>query len=54
MEGWISIKDADGIRILDPERQKARIADYYENLYSFAPSLDKHTHHEYQVTKKTS
>ena len=51
MEGWISIKDADGIRILDPERQKARIADYYENLYSFDPSLDKHTHHEYVKEK---
>ena len=31
MSEWISIKDANGDGIPDPERQKERIASYYEN-----------------------
>ena len=40
MSEWISIKDTNGDRILDPERQKERIASYYEDLYSFDPNLE--------------
>ena len=51
MSEWISIKDTNGDRILDPERQKERIASYYENLYSFDPNLEGHSHHAYVKTK---
>ena len=51
MSEWISIKDANGERILDPERQKERIASYYEDLYSFDPNLEGHSHHAYIKTK---
>ena len=48
---WTSIKDEDGKRVLDPDRQKEIMAKYYSNLYSFDESLEKHWYHDY-VKKK--
>ena len=48
---WISIKDDDGRRILDPEMQKKKIGKYYADLYTFDNTLEKHCYHEY-VKKK--
>ena len=51
MADWISVKDENGDRILDPDKQKKRIAKYYENLYSFDPDLEKHDRHSYVKDK---
>ena len=51
MTEWISLKDENGTRILDPGKQKEVIAAYYTNLYSFDPELEQHLHHEYVKDK---
>ena len=51
MSDWICIKDNDGNRILDPDIQKEKIAQYYENLYSFDTQLEKHEYHYYVKDK---
>ena len=48
---WISIKDDDGRRVLDPNSQKEIMANYYSNLYSFDDSHEKHWYHEYVKRK---
>ena len=47
MTEWIAVKDENGNRILDPDKQKTRIAEYYRNLYSFDPDLERHERHAY-------
>ena len=48
---WISLKDDDGRRVLDPNSQKEIMANYYSNLYSFDDSHEKHWYHEYVKRK---
>ena len=51
LSNWISIKDENGQRILDPEKQKEIVANYYEELYSPDTSLKEHAYHEYVAIK---
>ena len=34
---WMVTKDANGVRILDPEQNKENVAAYYEGLYKKVP-----------------
>ena len=44
---WSCIKDEEGNRIFDLNLQKERLARYYEDLYTFDDTLEKHPHHNY-------
>ena len=43
---WMVVKDSDGKRSLDPEKNKDIIADYYENLYANG-ECQHHPHHDF-------
>ena len=51
MSDWVCVKDENGQRIHDPELQKERIAQYYEELYSFDGQLERHDYHDYVKDK---
>ena len=42
---WMTMKDDDGRRVVDPEKNKEIIANYYEKLYSEG-NVPYHPHHE--------
>ena len=46
---WISVKDKDGKRILDPQKIIERIAQYYEQLFS-KQHIENHPYHEEVTT----
>ena len=48
---WSAVKNADACRVLDPEKQKEVIAEYFENLYSPDMSLPNHERHK-QIKEK--
>ena len=48
---WSCIKDQDGNRILDSNMKKNELARYYEELYTFDASLEKHPYHDYVKNK---
>ena len=48
---WSCIKDQEGNRIFDKNLQKNEIARYYEDLYTFDTSLEKHPYHDYVKIK---
>ena len=42
---WISVKDKDGKRLIDPRDIKERVANYYEDLFK-KPDTEHHPYHE--------
>ena len=49
---WMTLKDEEGKRMLDPDKIKERVARYYEGLYT-EQDLTKHAYHDEVKTSMT-